>query len=112
MVGKPHRWSAHLRGRAGCNTPFGALAGPCRLQHAVHRSGRTSTSLGDRCIGAKATPTFCQIGGQRVPSPAEAQESLATIGQDVGMSALEVVPVDGDVFLCRGRDVNWIVLRE
>lgn len=28
------------------------------------------------------------------------------------MSALDVVPVGDDVFLCRGRDVNWVVLRE
>lgn len=28
------------------------------------------------------------------------------------MGALEVVRVDDDVFLCRGRDVNWVLLRE
>lgn len=28
------------------------------------------------------------------------------------MSALEVVTVHGDVFLCRGRDVNWVILRD
>lgn len=28
------------------------------------------------------------------------------------MSELEVVTVDRDVFLCRGRDVNWVLLRE
>ena len=28
------------------------------------------------------------------------------------MSSLEVVAVDTDVFLCRGRDVNWVLLRE
>lgn len=30
----------------------------------------------------------------------------------LGMSALEVVRVDDDVFLCRGRDANWVILRE
>lgn len=28
------------------------------------------------------------------------------------MDALEVVEVGSDVFLCRGRDVNWVLLRE
>jgi glyoxylase-like metal-dependent hydrolase (beta-lactamase superfamily II) len=28
------------------------------------------------------------------------------------MSELEVVTVDSDVFLCRGQDVNWVLLRE
>jgi glyoxylase-like metal-dependent hydrolase (beta-lactamase superfamily II) len=28
------------------------------------------------------------------------------------MRELEVVPAGGDVFLCRGRDVNWALLRE